>query len=362
MWRWWLVVWLGAVALISLLETTSAFSEAAVLDLRIGEDEIRALSRARGFCLGQDFSLRRIEKTYPDLRNRVRLAEAEFKVSPLDAACSGVRDLLRDVFSQMWPEFDAKMTTEIRRLSENPFSRQDAEGFLSSIKSRTMGEIETPIIETLLWAAPRFRERPVDELNRGYKQGFRTKSHPKAKGLDFQIELPRSWSANEGVRPNIIKKFVSHNGHGPVHLVLVVRDMLAEAQDSVSDQEMAYVQTKEGAKDLLVDLIADGGAALMRAAGFQDARDVKTNAIVIDGWPGVVIAGSGEQQRVDLTVTAYYKVYVVLYKNYLTMVQFMVYRWPWDDSSTYAQRIQRYDPVFGWIANSVVIQNQYRGK
>ena len=59
---------------------------------------------------------------------------------------------------------------------------------------------------------------PSEANGQGYfsagKQSFRTKQHPKAKGLDLQIDFPSGWLMEEGKRPNVVVIATSAAGKG----------------------------------------------------------------------------------------------------------------------------------------------------
>ena len=55
---------------------------------------------------------------------------------------------------------------------------------------------------------------PVEEFFVGFKQNYSSKDHPKAKGVHFAFEVPKSWNGKEGKRPNTLEQWTSQNGWG----------------------------------------------------------------------------------------------------------------------------------------------------
>lgn len=54
-------------------------------------------------------------------------------------------------------------------------------------------------------------EPPGRNLTPSWKQ-FDTSGHPKAKGLEMWVSYPSTWTASEGLHPNIVQKFSSPSG------------------------------------------------------------------------------------------------------------------------------------------------------
>lgn len=94
--------------------------------------------------------------------------------------------------------------------------------FLQQIKKRSMGAIETPVLEYIL--SVNYLASPVNEYSEGYQKSFSTKGHKKAQGLDIELKTPISWKAKEGRRPHIVQKWTSENGTGFEMIQLGIRD------------------------------------------------------------------------------------------------------------------------------------------
>ena len=57
------------------------------------------------------------------------------------------------------------------------------------------------------------QNNPAKEFLDGKTRKYSTLNHSKAKGANFQINVPESWSSREGNRPNIIQFFKSSIPH-----------------------------------------------------------------------------------------------------------------------------------------------------
>lgn len=316
------------------------------------------LSRTFGFIMGQRFSLNRIKVEYPVLSLRVKKAELEFK-SSFGTAEKKIEKALRDMLKDRYHEYIAQMERQLKSaLMSQQINREVAAQFINEVESRAKGQIPSPMLETLL--SYQFEDNPADEFNRGFKAIYRTKGHPKAKGLDFQVEYPKSWSLREGKRPNIIQFFSSNNGRGPVYASIMTRDLVKEAQGELTRKEITSLKTIEGSKALASEIFSDSSLREMaNGMGMENVRDIATKRIVLDRTPGAMLEFIGDQKRLDITMMMYNRIYVAIYKNYMIFLQFQVARLPSDTEEALKARVSKATPLFHLMANSLVIQSQY---
>jgi hypothetical protein len=316
------------------------------------------LSKTLGFVMGQRFSLNLIKVEHPELSLQVQKADLEFK-SAFGTAEKNIQKALRDILKDGYSEYVASMDNQLEStLMSQQISKEIALKFIDEVESRAKGGIPSPMLQTLL--SYQFEDRPADEFNRGFKTIYRTKGHPKAKGLDFQVEYPKSWSLREGNRPNVIQFFSSNNGRGPVYALIMTRDLVKETQGKLTRKEMAALKTPEGSQELSSELFSDSSLREMaNGMGMTNVRAITTKRIVLDGWPGTMLEFIGDQQRLDITITMYNRMYIAIYKNYMVFLQCQVAKLPDDTEDTLRNRISKYAPAFHLMANSLVIQSQY---
>ena len=162
------------------------------------------LFRAHGFCFGQQVSLERIKKDFVALKANAVIAEKEFSVT-LGTACKNVETTLIEMQGDKWHEYKLIVDKQMQQLRIMPMTQQQAVSFVQKVLARAKGEMESPIIATLLSYHPSFQSNPGEEFSRGFTVTYRTGGHPKAKGVDFQLQYPKSWLAMEGKRPNVIQ-------------------------------------------------------------------------------------------------------------------------------------------------------------
>lgn len=316
------------------------------------------LSKTLGFVMGQRFSLNRIKDEYPALSLQIKKAELEFN-SAFGVSERNIKKELKDILKDKYPEYIAAMRKQLNTTLKSQQITQDiAEQFLEEVNLRATGEMPSPMLETLL--IYQFKERPVNEFASGFKSIYRTKGHPKAKGLDLQIEYARSWSKREGKRPNVIQFFSSNNGRGPAYALIMTRDLVKEAQGELSRQEIRALMTLEGSKELASEVFSKNSLIeIANGMGMANVRNLNTKRIVLERWPGVVLEFTGDLQRLDLTITMYNRMYIAIYKNYMIFLQCQVEKLPSETEDDLKTKISQFDPLFRLMANSLVIQSQY---
>lgn len=316
------------------------------------------LSKTLGFIMGQRFSLNRIKVEYPALSLHIKKAELEFNTT-FGIAEKNIEKALRGLLKDKYPEYIAAMKKQLdTTLKSQRISQDIAVQFLDEVESRAKGKIPSPMLETLL--SYQFKERPANEFARGFKRIYRTNGHRKAKGLDLQIEYAKSWSKREGNRPNVIQFFSSNNGRGPAYALIMTRDIVKEAQDELTREDIKALKTLEGNKELASEVFSENSLREMaNGMGMTNVRNINTKRIVIDRWPGAVLEFTGDQQRLDLTMTMYNRMYIAIYKNYMIFLQCQVGKLPSETEDALKTKISQFAPLFRFMANSLVIQSQY---
>lgn len=316
------------------------------------------LSKTLGFVMGQHFSLNRIKVEYPEFSLQVQKVELEYEFN-FGIAEKNIRKSLRGILKDKYPVYILAIEKQFESAIKTQKMTQDiAMRFLDEMELRAKGEIPSPILETLL--NYQFKEQPTNEFARGFKKIYRTKGHRKAKGLDLQIEYAKSWSRREGNRPNVIQFFSSNNGRGPAYALLMTRDLTKEAQGELTREDIKALNTLGGSKELASEMFSENSLReRVNGMGMTNIRNINTKRIVIDGWPGAMLEFTGDQQRLDLTMTMYIRMYIAIYKNYMFNLQCQIGKIPDETEDALKEKISLIAPLFRLMANSLVIQSQY---
>jgi len=295
------------------------------------------LSRTLGFIMGQRFTLNIIKAEYPNLALQAQVAESEFE-SSFSNAEKNIIYALQEILKEECPEFLEILEQQVNDLlSTQQLNQEVAAKFITEVESRARGEIPSPILETLL--TYQFIDWPIEEFTLGYNRVFRTKNHPKAKNVDFQIRYPISWRPEEGERPNIIQKFTSENGRGLECFLLMVRDN-------------PIPLTEQDLDDLFVESELKGMVP-------EGAKFISVKPIVLDKHKGAMIIYDYTGQRVDITITTRNLWFITIYERKMIQIFCSVSALPGEESKL-QERFNHFEPLFKMIANTFIIQEQYK--
>lgn len=331
-------------ALLAFTILISLGSVCVAQDLTPKEPRWKQLSQAYGFVLGQQASLELIEKKFPDLAQETKQSWFAFNSSALGESVKGVEVELSKELGAKWPELKEKLTSQMQEMiAGQQFTREQSSAFLAEVKLRAKGELPDSIRSALLSAHSRFSANPGLELTEGWKQTFRSKGHPKAKGADFSVSFPASFSKREGNRPNIIQFFQSAAGHGPIMCSLMVKDIPLPTGYKPSTEELKeFFQPSE-----LKDMVPDGGT-------FIEAK-----YIVLDGSPAGMLVSDEVKQRLDISVTMRTTQFVTIQGTSMIFMQFMVGKMP-DSKESLDDLQKKYLPTYRAIANTFVFNDKYK--
>ena len=307
----------------------------------VSMSQTEELSQAYGYCLGQQYSIERIKKEYPNLSQNASIAQLEFDRT-FKPSYDNIAGNLRKLMKTKWAAYEKDMASNIHKMSfSRPLSEAQAEAFLQEVRSRAKGNIETPVIETLLTNHPFFQKNPGEEFARGFVKTFRTGSHPKTKGVDFHIQYPMSWRAKEGQRSNVIQIMTSENGRGRDSIVLMVKDIPLPAGYQISNKERDEFFTEAALKEM-----APEGAKL-----------IKAQPIVLENLKAGMMVFDQEMQRIDQTILMRNLHYILLVRDKLVFVQCMTGEIS-KSRSAVVDRFNKMEPLFKLIGNSLVIHNR----
>jgi hypothetical protein len=300
------------------------------------------LSQAYGYYSGQKLSIERIKSEFPTLSTEASRAQMAFELV-FKSSYENIENELRKLLGQRWPVYKRQMTQGLKdNLGSAPISTAQAAIFIRTVRLRAKGKIETPVLETLLSFTPQFQKQPARELLRGFKNTFRTKGQRKAKGVDFQIEYPKSWSSKEGKRPNVIKVFTSRNGRGAETILLMVKDIPLPSDYEITEQELDSIFSTQGLREMIP-----------KGASFISAQPV-----TLDGKKGGMMVFDQTRQRLDVMLHFRGLFFITMYANKMIFIQCMVASGI-ENQADLEQQFKRLEPLFRLVANSFVIQSQY---
>ncbi len=312
--------------------------------IELNKNLILDMGRTYGYYVGQTYALDSIEKKYPNLKNDVFLVKNEFDLKYLKSLKEIEKNFSKHMTKKQWDEFKANTKKKIiEQLNYDYISQQDALNFIQEVKTRATGNIESPVIETLLMFNQTYQKNPISELSDNFFQKYNSKDNPKAKGVNFTVKAPRSWKSEEANRPNIVRKFGSNNGY------------------IVDDKFMENIMI--GVYDLPIQV-----NSLTQQDITDICNDIPENSILreckkaeLENLPVVIQRIKMNMSRLENSITIEVIQYNIYFKNKLIMIQGQVGTMNDKVSEkTLLERFEKFKPVFSYVANSLVINDLYK--
>lgn len=225
------------------------FYSTASFAINFNPTSVKGMAQTYGFVLGQEYSLSRIAKEFPELTGGVELARAQFSSTFPDIKTKLEAQLKQAMGERLFQETRTNLQAKLKEtLGRQQITKEIAMNFLQQIKGRSQGEIESPVLEYLL--AVKYTANPAVEFADGFRQRYETTGMGKSQGIKINLQLPRSWAGKDGERPHIVQKWVSENGTGLEFINLDIRD--GQGYSPTKKEMEEFVKSGE-AKDSVPD-------------------------------------------------------------------------------------------------------------
>ncbi|WP_141050776.1 hypothetical protein [Aliarcobacter cryaerophilus] len=301
------------------------------------------MSRTYGYYIGQTYTLDNIKKKYPNLQNEIFLIKNDFDLKYLKSIKDIEQFFTKNMSKKQWSDLQKMVKDGIKKQLNTNISYEESLEAIQVVKARIKGDIESPVIETLLMFNPNYQKNPIEELNDKFIQTYNSKDNPKAKGVDFSVKVPKSWKSQEANRPNIVRKFTSNNGYiiedtFIENIMILVYDLPIEVK-KLTSQDVTDVCNDIPENSVL--------------------RDCK--ATTLENLPVVVQRLKLNMKRLENCMNMEVVQYNVFYKNKMIIIQGQVGTMNEKISEkTLLERFEKFKPVFNYVANSLMISNLYK--
>ncbi len=133
--------------------------------IEVSKNLMMDMSRTYGYYLGQSYALENIEKKYPNLKNEIFLVKNEFDLKYLKSIKDIEQFFTKNMSKKEWSDLKKTMEDGIKKQINTNISYEEALESIQTAKSRIKGDIESPVIETLLMFNPNYQKNPIEELN-----------------------------------------------------------------------------------------------------------------------------------------------------------------------------------------------------
>ena len=301
------------------------------------------MSRTYGYYIGQTYTLDNIKKKYPNLQNEIFLIKNDFDLKYLKSIKDIEQFFTKNMSKKQWSDLQKMVKDGIKKQLNTNISYEESLEAIQVVKARIKGDIESPVIETLLMFNPNYQKNPIEELNDKFIQTYNSKDNPKAKGVDFSVKVPKSWKSQEANRPNIVRKFTSNNGYiiedtFIENIMILVYDLPIEVK-KLTSQDVTDVCNDIPENSIL--------------------RECK--ATTLENLPVVVQRLKLNMKRLENSMNMEVVQYNVFYKNKMIIIQGQVGTMNEKISEkTLLERFEKFKPVFNYVANSLMISNLYK--
>lgn len=307
--------------------------------IELNEKLLLDISRTNGYIIGQTHALDTIKKKFPDLSNQVFIAKSEFDLS--------FSKSIKNIDTTMskydgWESIKKNMAEDIaKKLDYSNLTHNESVAFIETIKQRARGKIETPILETLLMFDPNYEKNPEKEFYDGFKKKYISDDLKKSKGVEFALHVPMSWISKEANRPNIVRKFISQNGHSSEMTMILVFDF-PEGNALTASEIKSFLNQEDMQNNLPPD-------AILKDYGF----------FTLETLPGYWQRYTLAVERMKFKLTSEVLCYTLFYKDKMIQIQFQVGDF---DNKDLEQKFKKFEPLFDSIVNSFVLTDLYTSK
>jgi len=333
----------NALRLLAILLGFIACSSYASVEIQLSNALAKDIGQAYGFYLWQDYSLNEISKKYPSMSGLALIAEKEFSAT-FKSSIEGMDAFMSKHAKTEWERIKSQLTIQIAdSINIEQITESQARQFIELVRHRAKGNIESPVIETLLLFKSGYEKHPEREFLDGYKYKYTINGAGKAKGVAFSIEAPKTWTAKEGNRPNIVQKFVSENGRGLELLLVLIKEMPLPPDETITEKDVAEILNPTDIKDFLPD----------------GAEYITSGKVTLENLPGFWVHFKMNMSRVRNSVGMETMMYTIFYKNKMIQIQGQVTTSvngkPMDRGG-----LKQYEKLFDLMANSFVVANMYK--
>ena len=299
------------------------------------------MARTYAYCFGQELSIERLSNKFPQLRKRLLTAQLEFNFR-FKPAVTTINQVLTEK-NPSWVESKANLHAALsKQINVKQMALDRAEAYAAEVENRARGEMPSPILETLLMFHPGYIRAPAEEYLAGFKREYRSDGLGKARGVKVGIVYPMSWKADESRRPNIVKKFVSENGHGLETVSIVILEVPSSVQSPVTAKDLEEIRQAK-----MWESVAVG------------AKTLDSGAVRLLNQPAIwgEYTWTINQAGIDIEFHGFDLMFI--YESRLVGVSFQNAISPLDSNETTQQKFERYAPLFQLMISSIDVFNRY---
>lgn len=168
-----------------------------------------------------------------------------------------------------------------------------------------------------------------------YKLGnyLSIKDHPKSKGVNLKLKVPKDWEINEGDRPNIVKKFEKD---GNTYLILIKENMTFFSRKEIKE----IFQDNNS----LLEFVQESSSIM------NEPKILEQSLVTIDTYPTIQFKVKGTMERSGLRLPTIMRCWGIFYEDKIIFLQSFGF--------TNAE-FTALEQLYFLITNSVIFPEQY---
>lgn len=300
-----------------------------------------------GFIKGQEIACNKVIQDIPELKLQINSALVHFNTYFGNVEMN-IENHIIDFFGEKIARNILEQTVDsIYKIStQYPYNHETAQELINIIHKRAKGDIQDPYLGIMLHY--QYLNRPEDEIANGFYTTYSTLNHPKAKGTDWQMKIPKSWKAVEAERPNIIQKFISENGSGYSYAMMMTKNFDIGLAENYTEEEIEIIIKEYIKTDDFFKIITEDGSEIF------SKKECK-----IDGIDGVMLDVGFHRQKLDQHLYTRTLIFSFIHKNMLYMILFKN-DGDAESKSSVDEYALKYKNLYLKMANSIVVSGQYK--
>jgi len=318
------------------------------------------MSKALGYAYGIELTNIKIQNKFPELSKKAMLFQLDFNLAH-GKAIESIENEIESKYEMNKEQLKVQLLNGVQKqLDFDHFSYEEASNYLNQFSEfRIYGndELYKDFVSILLRHNPRYKLFPAKEFLNNFIELLVSDNHPKSKGLNLSIEYPKSWIANEGNRPNILKLLKSYDTS--CIATLLIKDLFVEMgtdESSLTEEDAKYVNSGAFADEMVNDVFTHAyGKEYIEGFGLENVADFTYSKTKMDGQPTMVVKASGDLKRGILNQRVYTINYLTIYDHYLVNLGFMIN----GSNDTLANEIMKYELLCELISSSLIFIDKW---
>lgn len=300
-----------------------------------------------GFIKGQEIYCQKAIQDLPQLKTEINSALGHFNTY-FGNVNTNIENHITEFFGEEMTRKIITQTVDSMYKISNQFEYdiESANELIKIIHQRAKGEIQEPYLGIMLHY--QYLNKPENEITNGFFTTYSTLNHPKAKGTDWQMKIPKSWKAVEAERPNIIQKFISENGNGYCYALMMTKNFDLGLEENYTKEEIDIILKEYLKTDDFSKIIIEEGSEIFTK------KECK-----IDGIDAVMADIGIQRQKLDQNMYTRALIFAFIHKNMLYMILF---KNDGDAASKTSvdEYATKYKNLYLKMANSIVVSSQYK--